>query len=59
MQQKKFLAHVEERLKEDGVNEKTIDYVTFKLKQSFRNGVSVGRKEVSGEKREGKTEKAS
>jgi hypothetical protein len=48
---KKFLAVIEATLTKATVNEKIIDYVIAKVKQSFRNGVEVGIKQASTKQR--------
>jgi hypothetical protein len=46
MGNKKFLLEIEARLTEEEVSEATINYMIGKIKQSFRNGVEVGKKQA-------------
>ena len=47
MNNQKFIQAIEARLSDLKVNGKTINYVIGKVKQSFRNGVSVGEKQMT------------
>lgn len=47
MNNKKFLVDIEDRLAGAQIEDKVINYVIGKVRQSFRNGVSVGKKQKS------------
>ena len=44
MNNTKFITDIEDRLSDAKFDEKVINYVIGKIKQSFRNGVSVGKR---------------
>jgi hypothetical protein len=46
MENKKFLQEITGKLEQSGADEKVINFVIFKVKQSFRNGVEVGTKQA-------------
>jgi hypothetical protein len=45
MSDQKFIASIEARMSDAKIDEKIINFVIGKVKQSFRNGVSVGEKQ--------------
>jgi hypothetical protein len=46
MENKKFLQEIAAKLQESGADEKVVNFVIFKVRQSFRNGVEVGVKQA-------------